>query len=94
MNSGRRRFIAVAIALSCTSAALFACGGGGAGGSGGSSAAVVSATSAPLTFAAAPSALAATTFDANGNITTTALAAHATVPLTVDGSPAIADITR
>lgn len=47
-----------------------------------------------LTFAAAPSAVAATTFDANGNVTTTSLTASTSVSLTVNGSPTIVDITR
>jgi hypothetical protein len=47
-----------------------------------------------LTFAAAPSALAATTFDANGNATTAPLAAGASVSLIVNGSPTLVDINH
>jgi hypothetical protein len=45
-----------------------------------------------LNFAATPSTLAATTFDANGNVTTVPLVARASVSLTVNGSPTVVDI--
>ncbi len=47
-----------------------------------------------LNFAASPSAIATTKFDANGNVTTASLAASTSISLTVNGSPTIIDITR